>query len=260
MISFDDKNTLQYISSGQFTSENEWIHPERICDSNEIIFVQNGTVYIAEEDNEYVLRKNDILILEKNRRHYGYKKSSDVSFFWIHFLCSDFEKLPKLICPDMPLSLVTLFSQVLHFTNTPGYSQNCGDMLCGLILEEILFLSTPVSSHVRQLAVSVKEWVRINSDKAITTKDVSDKFGYTSDHINRIFKQSYGIALKQYIIDTKLEKAKLLLQTTLYTTKQIGCMIGFEDKNLFIKFFKYHTKMPPTAYRNIYTNTHKNKN
>lgn len=259
MILLENENKIQYLSSGQFRSEGEWIHPKRVIDSNEIIFVQKGSVFICEENKQYELTKNDFLILEKDREHYGFEASSDVSFYWLHFLCGDFEKLPKTGNTASPLSLTTLFTQLLHFTNTPGYSENCGDMLCGLILEEIMFLSNPVSKKVKQLATNLKEWARINTDKIVSVKNAGEKFGYSEDYLNRIFKQAYGITLKQYIINLKLEKAKILLQTTLYTVKQIALSLGYRDENLFIKFFVYHEKTTPTSYRNIYTNTHTNK-
>lgn len=259
MILLENENKIQYLSSGKFRSEGEWIHPKRVIDSNEIIFVQKGTVFICEENNRYELKENDILILEKEKEHYGYETSSDVSFYWLHFLYSDFQKLPKIINVTSPLSLTTLFTQLLHFTNTPGYSKNCGDMLCGLILEEIKFLSNPTSKKVKKLASNLKEWAKVNSDKLITVKNAGNEFSYSEDYLNRIFRQSYGISLKKYITDQKLEKAKILLQTTLYTVKQIALILGYKDENLFIKFFIYHEKITPTAYRNIYTNTHTNK-
>lgn len=259
MILFDNNTEIQYISSGQFQTDSRWIHPKRVCDSNEIIFVQKGVVHIAEEDNRYELHKNDLLILEKNRLHYGYRQSDDVSFFWLHFLYSDFNKLPKNITVDSPLSLVTLFSQALHISNTPGYSQYSKDMICGLLLQEIQILSTPAPAQAKKLAIHIKEWVKNNIDKPITIQDISRQFGYNKDYIGRSFKQAYGITLKRYINDVKLEQAKLLLQTTLYTIKQISYQLGFDNENLFIKFFSYHTKMTPTNYRSIYVNTHTNK-
>ena len=39
---------IKWISSGKFVSRGEWIHPDRIIDSYEIIFVIKGTVYIDE--------------------------------------------------------------------------------------------------------------------------------------------------------------------------------------------------------------------
>ena len=57
---------------GNFTSDNNWIHMERIIDSYEIIIVNKGTVYIEQDDEKYKLREGDFLLLEPGRKHKGY--------------------------------------------------------------------------------------------------------------------------------------------------------------------------------------------
>ena len=75
-----------YISSGLFKSDGVWQHPKRIIDSYEIIFMHEGTAFICEEESEYILKKNDILVLEPGKLHYGFKESVEfVSFSWLHF-------------------------------------------------------------------------------------------------------------------------------------------------------------------------------
>lgn len=261
MIIFDNDIKIQYISSGLFKTEMEWIHPERIIDSHEIIFVSEGTVYITEEDTEYELHKNDMLFLEAGKKHFGHKETNEpVSFYWFHFMTEDISNLPKNISINEPFSLITMLSQLLHITNTPGYSKYCGDMICGLLLQEFLFLNRISPNKTEKLAVQIKEWVRINADRNISVKDVAEYFQYNESHINRIFKIAYGTSIKQYIIDIRLNKAKILLQTSLYNIKQIAYIMGYENENLFVKFFEYHIKMTPTEYRQIYINTHTNKN
>jgi hypothetical protein len=76
---------VSYCGAGKFVSHGEWIHPDRVINSYELIFVINGTVYINENHNQYKLEKNDLFLLEPGVRHFGYKKSSSTSFFWVHF-------------------------------------------------------------------------------------------------------------------------------------------------------------------------------
>lgn len=53
--------------------------------------------------------------------------------------------------------------------------------------------------------------------------------------------------------------ARALLNTTLYTVNQISRQLSFKSENHFVKFFKYHTHITPSEYRNSYTNIHINK-
>ena len=76
---------VEYISCGNFISSGEWIHPDRKIDSYEIIYVTRGCVYISENGTDYVVCKHECIILEPSMHHYGYKYSSDVEFFWMHW-------------------------------------------------------------------------------------------------------------------------------------------------------------------------------
>lgn len=261
MITLNTADSLLYVSSGLFKSVGDWIHPRRIIDTYEIIIMYEGTAFICEENTEFELHKNDILFLEPGKEHFGYKKSCDfVSFAWIHFEAygNHFKSLPKTTHIDDVFSLRTLVSQLLHAANTPNYRNTICDMLCALIAEEILFQSETEEIPGNALSVQIKEWIRTNINKNITVKQISEHFGYHENHINRVFKLSYNICIKKYITDYKIKVTKDILCNTLYTIKQIAYIYGFESENHFIKFFKYHTGMTPTEYRNTYTNTHIN--
>ncbi len=253
---------IRYCSSGLFKSDRVWIHPRRIIDSYEIIFMEKGTAYINEDGVQYELNENDVLILEPGKEHFGYEPSKkNVSFYWVHFNSENFntDGFVKYLHISEPFALKTLFVQLLHIANTPGYASCCFDMFCALISEEIAFRLKNSSEQGSALAVNIKEWIRININKNLTVKSVSEEFGYHENYISRVFKASFGIGIKEYIIDIKLKNAKNLLNTTLYSVKQIAGITGYQDENLFIKFFIYHTGMTPTEYRNMCSNTHINK-
>ena len=79
--------------------------------------------------------------------------------------------------------------------------------------------------------------------------------GYKIHEGGTAFCKVTGITLKKYIIDARLNAAKDYLHTSDLSVKQIAYELGFYDETLFIKFFTYHEKISPTAYRNKYFNT-----
>ena len=66
---------------GLFSTSEEWIHPDRTERTHEIIYVTEGQVYMNDDGSERCLEKGQLLLLEANKRHFGYKKSSRVSFY-----------------------------------------------------------------------------------------------------------------------------------------------------------------------------------
>ena len=72
-------NDFKYVSSGKFITVEKWIHPDRCIDTHEIIFMTEGTAYIRENQEKYILKQGDILYLEpgKNHKGYNYNKKGD---------------------------------------------------------------------------------------------------------------------------------------------------------------------------------------
>lgn len=262
MITLSPNKQINYVSSGIFKSDGPWQHPRTTTDTYEIILMYDGIAYICEGEAEYTLQKNDILILEPGTEHYGFKISNEyVSFSWLHYrtTISEYQCISKHFTAANPHALKTLFSQCLHTANTPGYNPICADLYTALYLEEILCNHKVSKETQNQLAAQIKEYVRLNIEKDISVKSIADHFGYHENHISKIFKSTYGVILKKYISEQKIEYIRALLSTTLYTVSRIAQTASFKSENHLIKFFKYHTGLTPSEYRNTYINTYTNK-
>ena len=106
-------SNIQHLTSGRFISQGEWIHPERVIDSCEIIFMIKGSFQIAEADKIYQMEPDDVLILDKNTLHRGLDTRTDVSFFWVHFPGRpDDIQLPKHLKLTNPSGMLLLFRQL----------------------------------------------------------------------------------------------------------------------------------------------------
>ena len=120
MITLNENGTLKYVSSGLFQSDGSWIHPRVTIETYEIIFMYEGTAYICEDGTEYILHPDDVLILDPDREHYGFRVSEEyVSFSWLHFKtsCDRYKNLPKHFHSSNPAMPKTLFSQCMHIAD-----------------------------------------------------------------------------------------------------------------------------------------------
>lgn len=250
-------------NSGKFTSRGEWTHPKSTNQTDELIIVTEGK-FSLEEDNGngkfelYELEEGDIMLLHADRLHRGIGSSKErVSFYWIHFYPQKASSLPikhmHLLDP-YPVSL--LCRQILHYAEAEVSSEVMDSLLCVLIAE--ILLQDRKHEPNTALAAKVSEWIRINSDRQLTAADISDRFGYNEEYISRLLKQRYGRGLKQLINDRRLEHLKYRLTESELTLTEIALSSGFQDTKLFLKFFKYHEGITPTAYRAIYKTGHTN--
>lgn len=69
---------------GEVSYKEPWMHFQRTADEFIIYIIKKGTLYIEEDNQRYVLNKNDFLVFQPGLKHQGYK-SSVCEYFYIHF-------------------------------------------------------------------------------------------------------------------------------------------------------------------------------
>ena len=175
---------ITYITSGKFITHDPWIHPARVIDSCEIIFVIRNGFSIREADKVYDLTQDDILILDKNTPHEGLREEPDVSFFWAHFRSRpDDIQLPKRFKSSNPSNILLLFRQLFHYSNTPGYPAAASDLILRLILcdapiqreigKRFAFFSSPIKFRIYGTRL------RITFAEVSVTRKLKATFSYT---------------------------------------------------------------------------------
>lgn len=101
------------------------------------------------------------------------------------------------------------------------------------------------AAKVKQIA----DFVERNYNKALTSEDIENEFSLSYDHANRLFKQRMGMSIISYRNRLRIEKAKILLQTTDSSMEEISDQVGFCDKYYFSKFFKKSVGISPTHFK-----------
>jgi len=194
--------------------------------------------------------------MEPNKRHFGYKTSSDVSFFWLHWVESPKGLLEEKQCKiENSYNLSLLFRQLLEYRTSGEFPERL-DYLTRLILMEILLNGT----HTRKNPIAEKtaQWIRANEDILLKASEVAEYLGYNTDYLNRIFKKHYSKSLKEFIDEEKMKQIKNLMLTTNLTLSEIACRTGFSEYKYFLKFFKYHEGITPTEFYGVYSAVYTN--
>ena len=71
----------------------------------------------------------------------------------------------------------------------------------------------------------------------------------TPSYVSTLFKQLFGTTFQQYMITTRLDRAKLLLLSTDMRIYEIASSVGFEDPNYFSAAFKKRFSMSPNQFK-----------
>lgn len=79
--------------------------------------------------------------------------------------------------------------------------------------------------------------------------DVIKQTGYSHSQYLRKFKQATGVPLIKYLINLRINHAKMLLSSSTKSVLEISTEVGYDSINYFIRVFKTYTGMTPLQYR-----------
>lgn len=69
-------------------------------------------------------------------------------------------------------------------------------------------------------------------------------------YLNRQVKKAKGRTMSDFIASRVLQEAKILLRTTTWNISEIASALAFEEASHFNTFFRKHTEVTPSEYRN----------
>ncbi len=251
---------IRFITGGRFTSRGEWRHPDRSISDTELIIAIKGSFGMVVGDTEYRMMAGDILRIDPGVRHYGVEAvEEEVSFYWVHFVGAEENELPpEYFHPDSVAQAELLTRQLLHYASDEAYPRESADCLTRLLIMELKTEEARSGAENHRLFSAIKEWVRNNCDMPLRVSDAAEHFRYNEDYLNRVFRRFYPAGLKAYIDEQKMQRIKTDLLEQTDSLAEIAARYGFSDYKYFLKYFKYHEGVSPTAYRRAYCNLHTN--
>lgn len=95
----------------------------------------------------------------------------------------------------------------------------------------------------------MKNYVKNHYMEEITMKMVATEIGLTTSYMSTLFKKKTGETYKDYLINYRLTKAKILLLETTFPISTISERIGYDNEHYFSKVFKQKIGMTPSYYR-----------
>ena len=78
---------------------------------------------------------------------------------------------------------------------------------------------------------------------------MAEEAHFSKFHFIRLFKTTYGKTPHQYLINVRIEKAKLFLQSPV-AISTVCCWVGFDSISSFTGLFKKMTGFTPSAFQN----------
>ena len=82
-----------------------------------------------------------------------------------------------------------------------------------------------------------------------TLSEVASHINLNPSYFSALFKKETGTNFSSYLLNVKMENAKLLLRNSNLSLSDISAELGFESQSYFSKLFKKETGLTPRDYR-----------
>lgn len=227
-----------------------------------ITHIIDGTFTYIKDGKHITARAGDTVILDCYKPHEYYTNDSFESI-WIHISGANsfelFEEVEKtdgnlIKCRDVNHVKKLLFRiyDSISGVNPPSELNISLDIY--KIFAELLnpqSIKSKGESNYEDSIQDVKNYIAENLNEKLTVQRLANESHMSTSHFSRVFKQQTGFSPYDYVLITRLNKAKYLLQKTEMSVSSIAYETGFNSESNFICFFTDNEGISPGKFRKL---------
>ncbi|MGN0535140.1 MAG: AraC family transcriptional regulator [Eubacterium sp.] len=250
------------ISAGHFFCVDGYHLVRKNYNSLLITHILDGTFTYIKDGKHITARKGDTVILDCYKPHEYYTNDSFESI-WIHLAGANsfelFEEIESsngnlVKCKDIQHIRKLLFRIFDGMKGDNPTTELSVSLDIYKIFTELLNPQSAKSkgeNSYEDSIQSVKEHIAENLNENLTVSRLAEIVNMSSSHFSRVFKQQTGFSPYDYILISRLNRAKYLLQVTDMTVSSIAYEIGFNSESNFIYFFTENEGISPGKFRRL---------
>ena len=231
--------------------------PGNIFVNDQVYPLHRGTLYLIGENTLHRTIADGFharYILHVNR-----KTLSDLSTPQTDFMQLTRDSfLRGTMTSEQMIAIIERFQSLERHKNDGSFG---GDIQQTIALLNLLLQVTPVlTSATAGDAVRNKDFLRVapildyirsNLSEPLTLDQIASQFYISKHYLCRIFKSATGFSVMEYIIYSRVLKARQLLKEGV-SVQQAGELSGFSDNSHFIRTFGHLTGTSPGRYAREY--------
>ena len=239
----------------------------RILNEYQLLYITNGNGVFTYGNSKQscLITEGKMFFLTPGVWHtYKPLENSGWNEYWIGFKGEIIEKIVKegfflnknpVFNIGMNEEIIDLYYKAIEIANEErsGFQQ----ALSGIVMNILglmyyrnktrAFEDEELINKINKAKVIMREDVYKN----ITAEDISKSLGISYSGFRRAFKELTGTSPSKYMLELKLNEAKLLLYNTNLPIKEISYSLNFENPDYFPIFFKKRTGKTPSEYRHF---------
>lgn len=247
-----------------------------------LMFIVKGTLFIAEDGQNYTLKPGDNFILLPQHHHYAWKPvEARTEYYWVHFSVSGrwvqepepvdvsskiniptlhyftpsvtlcLKKLQRIPDSEVTFKLINRIFKNSALQNNVGFWQAQQQFID---LLQIIQVKVKGESSYAQLAENIERYLRDHFDERITNASLGKQFHVHPNSIALSMKKTFGMTPNAFLTKYRLEEAVKRLLMTTESVSQIALDVGYNNIYYFSTVFKRYYGASPVTYREKFKN------
>jgi two-component system response regulator YesN len=108
------------------------------------------------------------------------------------------------------------------------------------------------SLHLRHELSSAIQYIKSHLSEDLNVESIALKVKLSSSYLGHLFKKEVGVSIVDYILEQRMETAKIYLQTGQYRNYELASKVGFRSYSYFCTLFKKYSGLTPNEYKHAH--------
>lgn len=240
----------------------------RILNEYQLIYIAHGGgVFESSSMPVNKIEEGTIIILFPGEWH-RFKPYAETGWdeYWVGFKGDVIDNIIKknFFHPEQALlhvgfedEIIILLTEIIE--HTKGEKTGYQPLISGAVVHLLGYIHSltrqKIFANENLVEITVNKarvLLRTKIDEDVTMQQIADELQVSYAWFRKMFKRYTGIAPQQYLIQLKIEKAKMLLSFPSKSVKEVAYELNFESYYYFSKLFKEKVGLSPDQYKKKY--------
>lgn len=250
------------ICAGHFFYDKSYHLARQTYNSLLILQVMDGTFTYVKNGEAVTARAGETVILDCYKEH-EYYTADGCEAIWAHICGGNATALYEEIAANRGNRIRSEDAQhiehiLFRIFERLGRGEPPAELALSLDVYSLLTALLSPQRAVRQKNGSdaedmqrVKQYIASHLEENLSVKSLAEKAHMSPSRFSRVFKQQTGFSPYDYVLTSRLSRAKELLRKTDMSITAIAYEIGFNSESNFIYFFNENEGISPGKFRKL---------
>lgn len=249
----DERISVYVFNALERECNEKWALHKDVMGCHNIMFITKGSCDFYFNEKKHRLSAGDVAYYTSGTVREAKNQTPGTALY-----AFDFDLFG---CDRLPLPEVTHLDSFESFTPNfksfffswyqkyDGYKLICSGIFM-MILATLIFPASQkgVNPHVS----AMKAYIADHLNEAMTVDEIANVVNLSPAYCGALFIKSEGLTIHEFINSMRINHAKDLLVSDMFTISEISAIIGYNDMFYFSKKFKQLTGASPSEYRRLH--------